>query len=273
MNHFGLEKVKLAVLLRDNAANGIKACKEMMINHFGCIGHSLHLLVGPFLIEKKEKATINSLNEINTPDDNDDDEHGADVSNEDGAGGSDHDDDDDIAEYQDEEDIQLPDDVVLEACKVVSKFRHVAKYIKNSPKAKEKVMQFGGGNAIKNRDRVTLLLDVRTRWNSALDMIQSVLKIKSALVTFLLHLSTTDGRKEFNRKKLPLITEEEWIFLEGLCYILTPFKNATCLLSGELYPTFTQALPTLRKLKSLLIDGAEGSLYLLVVHANPLQHI
>ena len=50
------------------------------------------------------------------------------------------------------------------------------------------------------------------------------------------------------------------VFIEGLCNILTPFKNATCLLSGESYPTFIQALPTLRKLKNFLIDASEGAL-------------
>ena len=159
--------------------------------------------------------------------------------------------------------------MVGEACKLVSKFRDVAKYIKNPPKAKEKVIQFGG-NTSNNRDTVSVLLDVRTRWNSALDMLLSMLKIKPALVTFLLHLETSDGRKEFHNKKLRSISEVEWIFIESLCNVLTPFKNATCLLSGDSYPTFTQALPTLRKIKSFLMEGAEGNLLSIYSTCKPI---
>jgi hypothetical protein len=134
MNHFGLEKAKLALLLRDNASNGIKACNEMMINHFGCIGHGLHLLVGPFLIPKRSRV----ISENNAVEDD------AEVRDSDES----NDTDDDIAEYQDDD--EDPDTVVASACKIVSKFRDVAKYIKNSSKAKEKVMQFGGVNVSKN---------------------------------------------------------------------------------------------------------------------------
>ena len=74
-------------------------------------------------------------------------------------------------------------------------------------------MQFGGLNIIDNRDTFTLLLDVRTRWNSALDMLLSMLKLKAPLGTFLLHLTTAEGKKEFNQKKLPQITETEWFLL------------------------------------------------------------
>ena len=241
MNCFGLQRSKLALLLRDNASNGVKACKDMNINHFGCIGHGLHLVVCPFLIEKKSRLTVVD------DETNDDENTGDDI-------------DDDIAEYQNDDDDQPADAVVAEACKIVSKFRNVVRYIKNSPKAKEKVMQFGGLNIIDNRDTFTLRLDVRTRWNSVLDMLLSMLKLKAPLGTFLLHLTTAEGKKEFNQKKLPQITETEWVFIEGLCNILNPFKNATCLLSGESYPTFIQAMPTLRKLKKFLIDASEGTL-------------
>jgi hypothetical protein len=97
-----------------------------------------------------------------------------------------------------------------------------------------------------------------------------MLKMKPALVSFLLHLASTDGRKEFNQEKFHTITEEGWIFIEGLCNILTTFKNATSLLRGDRYQTFTQALPTLRKLKSFLIDGAEGNLLLTCSTCKPI---
>jgi hypothetical protein len=48
---------------------------------------------------------------------------------------------------------------------------------------------------INNQDIVTLVIYVRTRWNLALDMLLSTLKINPASVAFLLHFATADGRK------------------------------------------------------------------------------
>jgi hypothetical protein len=248
MQPFGLEAAKLSMLLRDNASsNGVlKACNDMQIKHFGCIGHGLHLVIGPFLLEKKKRKSEMDLD-----------------AGEPASGAADIDDDSDdsdIAEYQfldDEE--PTPDEIVATVCETVTKFRTVAKYVKNSPKAKEKLVQFGGSTrATNNRDTVTVVLDVRTRWNSALDMLMSMLKLKPAFVTFMLHLETSDGKREFNRKGLPKISEREWIFIEGLCWILTPFKNVTSFLSGDEYPTFTQALPLLQRLKTFLMSAADG---------------
>ena len=55
-------------------------------------------------------------------------------------------------------------------------------------------------------------------------------------------------------KKLPDIYEEDWALLSGLCIILKPFKDVTEILSGEKYPTFSQALPLLRTLENFLSD-------------------
>ena len=41
------------MMLRDNASNAIKACRDWGIPHFGCIGHTLHLIVGPLFVHKK----------------------------------------------------------------------------------------------------------------------------------------------------------------------------------------------------------------------------
>jgi hypothetical protein len=240
MHSFGLQQEKLAMLLRDNASNGVKACNEMQIKHFGCIGHGLHLVVGPFLLPRKQKTEISPESGVDEPCSSDVDE----------------DELSDVAEYQDlDEDEGDTDAIIVSTCEIVSKFRTMAKYVKNSPKAKEKLLQFGGSSS--NRDTITVLLDVRTRWNSALDMLMSMMKLKAAFVTFLYHLGTSDGKKEFNRKVLPSISEEEWIFIEGLCLILTPFKNVTSYLSGDKYPTFTRALPLLRQLKTFLTSADE----------------
>jgi hypothetical protein len=71
-------------MLRGNASNGVKACQQLKIRHFGCIGHSIHLVLGPFFIEKPKEMTgtneyfhsvvvdEDDIEEIYTEDDNDD---------------------------------------------------------------------------------------------------------------------------------------------------------------------------------------------------------
>ena len=69
----------LSLLIRDNASNATRACKNMGVRHYGCIGHSLHLGIGPFLIENKKE----NIEEVMVEDDDSGD-----------------DDDDDVAEFQ-----------------------------------------------------------------------------------------------------------------------------------------------------------------------------
>ena len=166
-------------------------------------------------------------------------------------------DDEDVAEYEfiDEDDTS---EVVNRVCQIVSKFRKIAKYVKISPKAKEKIEQFDAMARSNNRDTIHISLDVRTRWNSALEMLANMLKLKSAIMSFVHHLNTVDGKREFNYKKIPDLLEQEWVLIEGLCLILQPFKRVTSKLSGSKYPTFSQALPNLRRLKIFLIKAQDG---------------
>jgi hypothetical protein len=53
------------MMLRGSGSNMVKACQDWGIPHFPCIGHSLHLVVGPFLLQKKEKSTTNATEEAN----------------------------------------------------------------------------------------------------------------------------------------------------------------------------------------------------------------
>jgi hypothetical protein len=239
LSKFNLQTHKLVLLLRDNASNGIKACKDMTVSHFGCIGHSLHLVVRPFLLEKKSKAHQNEEEDVEENGDNEDD--------------------DDVAEFElIEGKDNISEEIVECVCKMVSKFRKVAKYIKHSPKAKEKIEHFDHVVKSNNRDTINILLNVRTRWNSALDMLTSMLKLRKGIQSFAHYLKTVDGRKEFNYKKLPDLSEQDWVLIEGICLVLQPFKNVTAILSGSKYPTFSQALPYLRRLKMFLVNAQEG---------------
>ena len=106
---------------------------------------------------------------------------------------------------------------------IVSKFRKFAKYIYNSPKVKEKL------NSLKsnNRDTIHIALYLRTCWNSDLEMLGIVLKLKSVIMSLVHYLKIVGGRKEFNYKHLPDLSKKGFVLIEGLCLILQPFKNVT----------------------------------------------
>jgi len=228
-----LKKEKLVMMLRDNASNGKRACELCDIPSFGCIGHGFHLITGPFLV-KKDK-------------DNDESNDGpCDEST------------DDVADYNSEEIEEITNcfdlsttKVISELVKIVSSIRKIVKYVKKSTIAKE---YFENLQIAQGHKTLQLDLDVRTRWNSTFAMIRKALRLKVEISMFTNHLTTSIGKKEFNRKKLPLITEEEWCLIHGLSIVIEPFHTATVTLSGEKYPTFVFAMPILRVIKKFLMN-------------------
>ena len=65
------------------------------------------------------------------------------------------------------------------------------------------------------------------------------------------------GKKQFSRKKLPEILEEEWALIDGLCILLVLFHNITTTLSGEKYSTLSIAFPVLCICKIYLMNKIE----------------
>lgn len=140
---WNLEKKKLVLMLRDNASNAIRACEDWGIESFGCIGHSLHLIVGPLFVQKNHGSNDNNVEVL-----------------------------DDVVDYDNDEVIELLDTFTNENYKqnvtylnkIVSNFRQIPKYIRKSTIAKEKLEKLQKANGI--NQSLTVDLDVRTRWNS-----------------------------------------------------------------------------------------------------------
>ena len=159
---FGLRPEKLSMMMRDNASNGVKACNNLGIRHFGCVGHSIHLVIGPFVLETKQSKHVEDADAI---------EEGSidavDGETDDAVDGE----TDDVADYVIDEVTlnRTSTNTVISMQQMVSKVRTIAKYIKNSPKAKDKVASYMENE--NNGQVLSINLDVRTRWNSAYDMI------------------------------------------------------------------------------------------------------
>ena len=47
-------------MLHNSGSNMVKACRDWGIDHFACIGHSLHLVIGPFLVKKKKTQSTDN---------------------------------------------------------------------------------------------------------------------------------------------------------------------------------------------------------------------
>ena len=120
LDEWGMPKYNLCMMLRDSGSNMVKACKDWGVPHFPCIGHSLHLVVGPFLLEKK-KTTRDE--EIEKEVDHDDDPSEDDPNEDD--------------PYSDDFGVAYDNNSLENVRKIVFKLRTIVRYIKNSTKCKE----------------------------------------------------------------------------------------------------------------------------------------
>lgn len=82
-----------------------------------------------------------------------------------------------------------------------------------------------------------VVLDVVTRWNSTVDMLQRALYLRPALVAVFKELSKSTN------SDIEEISDEEWIHFELFAELLADFKTATEICSGDKYVTFSSAMP------------------------------
>ncbi|KAG3108651.1 hypothetical protein PI124_g14051 [Phytophthora idaei] len=58
-----LETSRLTKVVRDNGANVVKACEELNVDHFGCVAHSLRLVVPGALAKTREEVNATMTGE------------------------------------------------------------------------------------------------------------------------------------------------------------------------------------------------------------------
>jgi len=158
--------------LRDSESNMVKACEDWQTPHFPCIVQSLHLVIGPFLIEKKKKD--------NESEDRADDER----SDEEGKLQEDAYTDDFTDAYNDAE-------ALARVRKIVAKVRKTTKYIRNSTKSKELLVRI---EELKEYNRIL-------RVSMYDKMLKRALDLKEAITKFLRICESPTGRREFSGEK------------------------------------------------------------------------
>ena len=101
----------------------------------------------------------------------------------------------------------------------------------------------------------TLRIDVRTRWNSTLKMVESFLSLKEIICKFFDEKESLGLRaKQIQKLDRLELNSNEWSLVKILSQLLKPFDLATKLLSAQRYPTIGLCLFVLHHIKLFLED-------------------
>ena len=134
----------------------VKACEDWGINHLLCIGHSLHVVVGPFIvILKGRKQTSQNENEEQAYADEDD--VVAMVKDEDDAS------DDGLSDCFDS--TYASEHVILEVRQIVQEMQKFCSFVKNSTKCIEKLKTLQKKFSDAEATILKVKMDERTQWN------------------------------------------------------------------------------------------------------------
>lgn len=104
-----------------------------------------------------------------------------------------------------------------------------------------------------------LVADVETRWNSTVEMMQSYIDLKPALIRTLREL---DDFKE-------AITDQEWVIITWAIQLSEPICRATTILGGDTYPTLSLVYPVVRMIRQrikVLVPPTEALISFQVNH-------
>lgn len=96
---------------------------------------------------------------------------------------------------------------------------------------------------------------MRTRWNSSLNMIERILKIKNCLFPV---LQDPISKHKYDHLVFSATEQQKLI---ALVDVLTPFRDATEQLSGEKYVTAAHVVPMFRALEITLAPKSTDSLF------------
>jgi galactitol-specific phosphotransferase system IIB component len=143
----------------------------------------------------------------------------------------------------------------LKKCKTldvaIGRFRDSAKAIADSTKLREAFATVCSSLNVKFR---VPELDVETRWNSTWSMLECMISLRKPLEELLRRIRCRhEGYCDFSigptSKLAAEIPAESWSAVNDFCSFLTPFKEATVLMSGSSYPTLGLVVPVFYMIK------------------------
>ena len=98
-------------------------------------------------------------------------------------------------------------------------------------------------------DIMCCVQDVSTRWNSTFYAWECLFFLKDAIIQLQADLYTStdrESKKDGNKLKRFLLSDEEWNLLDQLIDLLMPFEEATREFSGNTYITLSKTIPFIK---------------------------
>lgn len=122
---------------------------------------------------------------------------------------------------------------------LTEKCRDIVTFFKRSNLASYKLLSI---QEQMNQDKLKLLQDVKTRWNSTYIMLDRLEKVKVPLTAALSSLNSSPDN----------LTNEEWTVLHECVTVLKPIEQLTTIFSGQDYPTLSSIIPLIRGVQASL---------------------
>ena len=148
--------------------------------------------------------------------------------------------------------------VLMKNLQVLKQTRNLIVFIRNHRVTRDFLKQ----KAVTDHLTASLLLDIKSRWNSTHIMLERLLCHKvvvQAIVGSPEQFRSSLSRKQETKMKRLALSHDEWDLLELVYSILEPFRHATVLLSGQTYPTLSLTYYIMKGLENFLSSESEDN--------------
>ncbi|XP_058830709.1 uncharacterized protein LOC131689532 [Topomyia yanbarensis] len=213
-NDWDIELDNVSCVVTDNGANIVNAVKLQFgeKRHLPCFAHTLNLIASKS-VPLYNEAYGACLDPVIDSDDEDVDE----------------------SDIKDAKHNSPEENMII----FIKKMKRIIKFFKKSETAMRELRKLQVIDGKKEGQCLMLILDVKTRWNSIMAMIERFLLIAGYVSRVLLIIPTSP----------PMSTSDELSVLKEVCKTLKPLEKVTTEMSAEKYVTCNKIIPLVRLLK------------------------